>query len=47
MDVKAASNDGGCICEQVWEEQCHKKAYITNDVIKWDLSLSLYIYIWN
>ena len=34
-DVKPASNDFGCICEQIWKEQCSMEVYITINRTKW------------
>ena len=33
--IKPASNDLGCICEQIWKEQCRMKAYNTINRTKW------------
>ena len=33
--VKLASNDVGCICEQIWKEQCRMKTYIAVNMTKW------------
>ena len=34
-DVKPASNDVGCICEQIWKEQCRMKTCIAVNLTKW------------
>ena len=33
--LKPASNDFGCVCEQIWREQCRLKAYIAINRTKW------------
>ena len=33
--LKPASNDFGCICEQIWKEQCRMEAYIAINWAKW------------
>ena len=43
--VKLASNDFGCMCEQIWKEQCRMKAYITINWTKWFCSKSLIKFI--
>ena len=40
--VKPASNDFGCIYDQIWKEQCRMKAYIAINQNKW-YRLKLYI----
>ena len=32
---KPASNDFGCICEQIWKDQCSMEVYITINRTKW------------
>ena len=34
-ELKPASNDVGCICEQIWKEQCRMKTYIAVNLTKW------------
>ena len=33
--IKPASNDSGCICEQIWKDQCSMGVYITINRTKW------------
>ena len=33
--IKPASNNAGCICEQIWKEQCCMKTYIAVNLTKW------------
>ena len=40
-DIKPASNDFGCICEQIWKDQCSMEVYITINRTKWCCSKSL------
>ena len=35
LNVKPASNDFGCICEQIWKDQCSIEVYITINRTKW------------
>ena len=34
-NVKPASNDFGCICEEIWKDQCSMEVYITINRTKW------------
>ena len=34
-NLKPASNDFGCICKQIWEDQCCMKACTTINMTKW------------
>ena len=39
--LKPASNDFGCICEQIWKDRCSMEVYITINRTKWCRSKSL------
>ena len=43
VELKPASNDFGCICEQIWKDQCSMEVdlYITINRAKWYCSKSL------
>ena len=38
FELKPASNDVGCICEQIGKEQCRMKAFIAIDMNEWHCS---------
>ena len=54
LEIKPASNDFGCICEQIWKDQCSMEVYITinrtnwycsNLLIKWIITNKNFFYI--